>query len=123
MLNYQASAVFDALGDPTRRAIVEQLSHGPRSVSQLRQPLDMTLAAVMQHLKVLEGCAVVTSEKVGRTRTCRLDERGLSVAQRWLAERQTLWQTRYDRLGAVLAGAPSTSATTTTTAEDPRETS
>jgi DNA-binding transcriptional ArsR family regulator len=103
MLDQQAvNNVFSALGDPTRRAIVERLSAGPASVSELAKPLDLTLAAVLQHVQVLEGTCLVSSEKVGRTRICRLEERGLNLASQWLAERKALWERRYDRLGELL---------------------
>ena len=72
--------VFHALGDPTRRAILEKLSQGPVSVSRLAEPLEMTLAAVVQHLQVLEESGLVQTEKLGRVRTCRIEPAGLSVA-------------------------------------------
>ena len=96
--------VFHALGDPTRRAIVEKLSEGPISVSQLAKPLGITLAAVVQHLQVLEESGLVHTEKVGRVRTCRLDPAGLSVAERWIGDRRSIWERRLDRLGDLLAG-------------------
>jgi len=95
--------VFHALGDPTRRAIVEKLSEGPLSVSKLAQPLDITLAAVVQHLQILERSGLVHTEKVGRVRTCRIEPIGLTLAEKWLNARRTLWQKRLDRLGALLA--------------------
>jgi DNA-binding transcriptional ArsR family regulator len=98
--------VFHALGDPTRRAIVEKLSAGPISVSRLAKPLDMTLAAVVQHLQVLEASGLVETEKVGRVRTCRIEPKGFSVAERWISERRLLWERRFDRLGKLL-GEPS----------------
>jgi DNA-binding transcriptional ArsR family regulator len=94
--------VFHALGDPTRRAIVEKLSAGPTSVSRLAKPLDMTLAAVVQHLQVLEASGLVQTEKVGRVRTCRIEPKGFSVAERWINERRSLWERRFDRLGQLL---------------------
>ena len=94
--------VFHALGDPTRRAIVEKLSAGPISVSRLAKPLDMTLAAVVQHLQVLEASGLVQTEKVGRVRTCRIEPKGFSVAERWINERRSLWERRFDRLGELL---------------------
>lgn len=109
MLNYQASApapldlAFQALADPTRRTMVERLSLGPASVSELAQPLDMTLSAVVQHLAVLEASGLVRSQKVGRVRTCRIDPQVLSAAERWLSERRASWERRFDRLGAFLA--------------------
>jgi DNA-binding transcriptional ArsR family regulator len=94
--------VFHALGDPTRRAIVEKLSAGPISVSRLAKPLDMTLAAVVQHLQVLEASGLVETEKIGRVRTCRIEPKGFSVAERWIHERRSLWERRFDRLGKLL---------------------
>ena len=103
MLKYQPiDEVFRALGDPTRRDLVERLSGGPATVSQLAQPLDMTLSAVVQHLAVLESCGVVRSEKVGRTRTCRLEPLGLRLAEDWFAGQRALWACRLDRLGEIL---------------------
>ncbi len=95
--------VFHALGDPTRRQILEILTAGPVSVSQLATPLKMTLAAVVQHLQVLEESALVRTEKSGRVRTCRLDTVGFSLAQQWIADRRSVWEKRLDRLGDLLA--------------------
>jgi DNA-binding transcriptional ArsR family regulator len=105
MLNQRASInrVFHALGDPTRRAIVEKLSEGPISVSRLAVPLDITLAAVIQHLQILEKSGLVHTEKVGRVRTCRIEPSGLSVAEQWIEDRRSLWEKRFDRLGELLA--------------------
>jgi DNA-binding transcriptional ArsR family regulator len=94
--------VFHALGDPTRRAIVEKLSNGPASVSSLARPLDITVAAVVQHLQVLEDSGLVRTQKIGRVRTCRMEPAGLSVAERWIANRRSLWERRLDRLGDLL---------------------
>lgn len=94
--------VFQALGDPTRRAIMEKLSAGPCSVSHLAAPLEMTLAAVVQHLQILEESGLVRTEKTGRVRTCRIEPAGLAAAQQWLADRRSLWEQRLDRLGDVL---------------------
>lgn len=104
MLSQRANIdrVFHALGDPTRRAIVEKLSEGPISVSLLAKPLDITLAAVVQHLQVLEKSGLVHTEKVGRVRTCRIELKGLSVAERWIEDRRSLWERRLDRLGHLL---------------------
>jgi DNA-binding transcriptional ArsR family regulator len=104
MLNNQAvDHVFHALAEPTRRAMVERLGAGPMSVSELATPFDMTLAAIVQHLQVLERSGIVRSEKVGRVRTCRIAPTGLNVAEQWLAERRSLWERRLDLLGEVLA--------------------
>lgn len=105
MLNQRAyvDRVFHALGDPTRRAILERVSAGPISVSKLARPLDITLAAVVQHLQVLERSGLVHTQKLGRVRTCRMEPRGLSIAERWIDERRSLWEKRLDRLGNFLA--------------------
>jgi DNA-binding transcriptional ArsR family regulator len=95
--------VFQALADPSRRIIVEQLSRGPASVSELAEPLPMSLPAVVQHLQVLEGTGLVTSEKVGRTRTCRIEPAALRPVEQWIAERRRSWEQRLDRLGGYLA--------------------
>lgn len=103
MATATADRVFDALGDPTRRALVEQLSRGPMSVSDLGKPFDITLAAVVQHVQVLERSGLVRTEKVGRVRTCWIEPAGLDAAEAWLDERRALWERRLDRLGEVLA--------------------
>jgi DNA-binding transcriptional ArsR family regulator len=89
---------------------VEHLSNGPATVSQLARPLDMTLSGVVQHLAVLESCGLVSSEKAGRTRTCRLEPVGLGLAEDWFAGQRATWERRLDRLGEILAdeqGSPS----------------
>jgi DNA-binding transcriptional ArsR family regulator len=96
--------VFHALGDPTRRAIVERLSRGSLSVSELAKPLEVTLAAVVQHLAVLEDSGIVRTEKLGRVRSCHLAPDGLRVAERWIAERRGMWERHFDRLGEILDG-------------------
>jgi DNA-binding transcriptional ArsR family regulator len=94
--------VLQALGDPTRRRIVEALSVGPMSVSALAAPFDMSLTAIVQHLRVLEESGLVATEKVGRVRTCRLDSAGLDTLQRWIEDRRTLWDRRLDRLSMLV---------------------
>ena len=104
MLNYAGiDQIFHALGDPTRRQLVERLSRGPASVSELARPLDITLAAVVQHIQVLEQSGLVRTEKVGRVRTCRIEPAGLNLAAEWIAARRALWERRLDRLGDILA--------------------
>jgi DNA-binding transcriptional ArsR family regulator len=98
--------MFHALADPTRRSMVDRLSRGPASVSELAQPLDMTLSAVVQHLQVLEASGLVRSQKVGRVRTCRIEPMALRRAEQWIAARRTSWEHRLDRLGAYLAEHP-----------------
>jgi DNA-binding transcriptional ArsR family regulator len=98
--------VFQALADPTRLLMVERLCRGPASVSELAQPLAMSLSAVMQHLDVLEASGLVKSEKVGRVRTCHVETTPLRTAEHWFSERRTIWERRFDRLGDFLAEHP-----------------
>src|SRR6267154_3740902 len=106
MLNQGATLdrVFQALADPSRRVMVERLSRGPASVSELARPLAMTLAGVLQHLQVLEASGLVRSEKAGRVRTCRIEPDALRAAEAWVTGQRTAWETRLDRLGDYLAG-------------------
>ncbi len=101
--NADIDRVFHALGDPTRRAIVERLTEGPLSVSRLATPLEITLTAVIQHLQVLEESGLVRTEKIGRVRTCRLEPTGFSALRQWIDDRRTTWERRLDRLGDLLA--------------------
>jgi DNA-binding transcriptional ArsR family regulator len=105
MLNQSAALdrVFQALADPSRRAMVQRLSRGPASVSELAAPLDMSLPAVVQHLQLLEASGLVRSEKLGRVRTCRIEAAALRQAEHWISERRALWERRLDRLGEYLA--------------------
>ncbi len=104
MLNHQQALdlAFQALADPTRRAIVERLTHEPASVSELAKPLKMSLPAVMQHLSVLEASGLVRSAKAGRVRTCRVNPEALSLAEQWINARRMEWERRLDRLGDYL---------------------
>jgi DNA-binding transcriptional ArsR family regulator len=104
MLNYSTplDRAFQALADPTRRAMVERLSQGPASVGELKRPLVMSLPAVMQHLAVLETSGLVQSEKTGRVRTCRINPAALAEAERWIVSRRMEWERRLDRLGEYL---------------------
>ena len=99
----EAARIFHALGDPTRRAIVEKLSAGPLSVSKLAEPMDMTLTAVAQHLQVLEESGLVRTEKIGRVRTCRLEAGGFNALEQWIRDRRSHLEKSLDRLGALLA--------------------
>jgi DNA-binding transcriptional ArsR family regulator len=105
MLNQVADLdrVFHALADPGRRVMLERLSKGPASVSELGRPLAMSLAAVVQHVQVLEESGLVRSQKLGRTRTCTLNPATLRSAEHWISERRTLVERRLDRLGDYLA--------------------
>jgi DNA-binding transcriptional ArsR family regulator len=95
--------VFQALADPGRRSMVERLSRGPASVSELARPLDITLAAVVQHVQVLELSGLVRSQKAGRTRTCSINPAALRSAESWISERRMFVERRLDRLGDYLA--------------------
>jgi DNA-binding transcriptional ArsR family regulator len=105
MLNYapDLDRVFQALADPGRRLMVERLSRGPASVSELGRPLDMSLAAVLQHVQVLEACGLIRSSKLGRTRTCSINPAALRSAESWIADRRIMVERRLDRLGRYLA--------------------
>ena len=95
--------VLHALGDPTRRAILDRLGKGPLSVSRLAEPLDITLTAVAQHLQVMEESGLVHTKKIGRVRTARIDTAGFSVLEQWIRDHRSTWERRLDRLGDLLA--------------------
>lgn len=99
MLNYSPSLdhAFQALADPARRGMLARLSRGPASVSELAQPLSMSLPAVLQHLQALEASGLITTEKKGRVRTCRIEPEVLSAAERWIADQRSSWEARLDR--------------------------
>ena len=97
---------FQALADPTRRAMIERLGRGPASVTELAQPFAMSLPAVVQHLQLLEASGLVRSEKVGRVRTCRLEPAAISLAEQWINQRRSDWEARLDRLGEYLKNNP-----------------
>jgi DNA-binding transcriptional ArsR family regulator len=94
----QLSRVFQALTDPTRRAVLERLSSGPAPVSELARPFKMKLPSFSQHLDVLESCGLVRSRKTGRVRTYQLEPQPLKAAERWMAEQRALWERRLDQL-------------------------
>jgi DNA-binding transcriptional ArsR family regulator len=102
-LKIKVDSLFHALGDPTRRTILDRLCLGPASVSRLAAPLGITVTAVMQHLRILEASGLVHTEKVGRTRTCRIDTAGFTALQQWINDHRTLWERRLDRLDQFLA--------------------
>ena len=110
MLNHSTrlDLVFQALADPTRRGMVERLSRGPASVSELAEPFAMSLPAVVQHLKMLEASGLVRTAKTGRVRTCTIDAGALSLAEKWINERRAGWERRLDRLGTFLDAAGET---------------
>ena len=94
--------IFGALADPSRRGMVDRLSKGPASVTELAEPLAMALPSVLKHLQVLEGSGLVRSEKAGRVRTYRLESTGLQRLERWVEQRSTFWNQRFDRLEQLL---------------------
>jgi DNA-binding transcriptional ArsR family regulator len=96
------AALFDALGDPTRRTMVSLMAQGPVTVSALAEPLGVTVTAVGQHLRVLEQAGLAASEKLGRARHCRLRPEGLDAIEAWARQVRNDWNARLDRLGAVL---------------------
>jgi DNA-binding transcriptional ArsR family regulator len=93
---------FQALADRSRRTMVERLTLGPASVSELAKPLAMTLAAVVQHVQVLEACGVVKTEKIGRTRMCRIERRAMVGVEQWMSDQRSGWEVRLDRLGDIV---------------------
>src|SRR5580658_731145 len=109
MLKYEAQSereidlLFQALADPSRRAMVDRLTRGPASVSELARPLVMSLPAVVQHLHLLEASGLVRTEKLGRVRTCSIEPAALRTAEAWVTERRTAWERQLDRLGDFLA--------------------
>ncbi len=111
MLNQEPAGInldlmFQALADPTRRVMIDRLSRGPASVSELAKPFAMSLPAVVQHLQVLEASGLVKSEKHGRVRTCTIDSTAMSYAEKWLNDRRITWERRFDRLGDLLLEDP-----------------
>ena len=96
------SAVFHALGDPTRRRMLALLADADHTVSQLAEPFQMSLAAASKHIKALEGAGLIRREVQGRTHLCRLEAAPLAAADAWLAHYERFWSARLDRLEALL---------------------
>ncbi|HEX4352101.1 MAG TPA: metalloregulator ArsR/SmtB family transcription factor [Polyangiales bacterium] len=94
--------IFQALSDPARRSMIDRLSRGPATVSELAEPLEISLPSVMQHLQLLTVIGLIRSDKVGRVRTCRIEPGALQRAEQWLTQRRSLWERRFDRLGEIL---------------------
>ncbi len=82
--------------------MVERLTLGPASVSELAEPLAMSLAAVVQHVQVLEACGLVKTQKIGRTRMCQIEPAVMTAAEQWISDRRRSWEARLDRLGDLL---------------------
>lgn len=93
-------SVFFALGDPTRRRVMERLSRGKATVKELAAPFTMALPSFLQHLRVLEDCGLITSRKEGRVRICELDAARLSQAEDWIGQQRRIWETRFDQMDA-----------------------
>jgi DNA-binding transcriptional ArsR family regulator len=102
--SHSLDRAFHALSDATRRAVLDRLTGGPASVSDLAKPFDATFASIVQHIQVLEASGLIVSEKIGRTRTCRISRDAVARVEQWLSERRQLWESRLDRLGAILEG-------------------
>jgi DNA-binding transcriptional ArsR family regulator len=92
------NVVFQALADPTRRAVLGRLGEGPASISELAEPFDMALPSFMKHIRILESGGLVRTHKVGRVRTCAIEKASLALAESWLSEQRALWEARTDRL-------------------------
>lgn len=104
MENYQSAldTAFHALADPTRRAVIARLIQGPASVKELAGPFEMGLPSFLKHVKVLENCGLISSEKIGRVRTCHLLPKRLAAAESWLSKQRAIWEGRTDRLAALV---------------------
>jgi DNA-binding transcriptional ArsR family regulator len=100
----QLDRTFTALSDPTRRDILSRLAVGPASVTELAEPFGISLPGVLKHIRILERAALVTTEKRGRTRECRLGPADMEEVGDWIAHQRSLWERRFDRLDSYLAG-------------------
>ena len=94
----QLNGVFQALADPTRRAVLGRLGRGPASISELARPFDMALPSFMKHIHLLEGSGLIRTRKEGRVRTCAIEKKGFAVIDTWLSRQRALWEGRTDRL-------------------------
>ena len=92
------NGIFQALADPTRRAVLGRLGRGPASVSELAKPFDMALPSFMKHIHVLEGSGWIRTRKQGRVRTCAIEKKPLAAVEAWLSAQRALWEGRTDRL-------------------------
>lgn len=98
----QLNGVFQALADPTRRAVLGRLSRGPASISELAKPFDMALPSFLKHIHFLENSGWIVTRKEGRVRTCTIEKTAFAVADTWLAKQRALWEARFNRLDAWL---------------------
>ena len=94
----QLDSIFQALADPTRRAVLSRLGQGPASISDLARPFDMALPSFMKHIRFLEGSGLIHTHKAGRVRTCAIDKQRFAAVEAWLADQRALWDGRADRL-------------------------
>lgn len=99
-------AIFSALSDPTRRAILERLAHGEASVTEVAEPFEMSLPAISKHLRILEHAGLIVREKEGRVHHLRLAAASLKTAADWLADYRQFWDEQFDALAAYLAATP-----------------
>jgi DNA-binding transcriptional ArsR family regulator len=97
--------IFQALADPTRRAVLQRLGKGPASISELAEPFDMALPSFMKHIRLLEESGWIQSSKQGRVRTCTLDQKSLAAAEGWLSAQRAVWDARTDRLEQFVSSA------------------
>lgn len=124
MANYPEGldAVFTALADPTRRAVVARLGHGPATISELAEPLSMSMPSFLKHVRALESCGLITTHKTGRVRTCVLNEKRLTLVDRWLETQRRSWEAATDRLDAFATGASTPAPSAPTAHPHPKET-
>lgn len=94
----QLDGVFQALADPTRRAVLGRLGKGPASITELAQPFDMALPSFMKHIRFLEDSGLIRTRKDGRVRTCSIEKKPFTVVETWLSRQRALWEARTDRL-------------------------
>lgn len=100
MENYSSEldGLFQALADPTRRAVLGRLGHGAASISDLAEPFDMALPSFMKHVRFLEESGLIRTQKQGRVRTCTLERARFAMLENWLSEQRAIWEARTDRL-------------------------
>jgi DNA-binding transcriptional ArsR family regulator len=98
--SHQLDGMFQALADPTRRAVLARLGRGPASISELAKPFDMALPSFMKHIRLLEGSGWIATRKRGRVRSCAIEKKALAAVDGWLAKQRALWEARFDRLDA-----------------------
>jgi DNA-binding transcriptional ArsR family regulator len=102
----QLDGVFQALADPTRRAVLGRLGTGPASVGELAAPFNMALPSFMKHIRYLENAGWIRTRKTGRVRTCTLEKKSFDVIETWLSEQRSIWEDRTDRLERFVTTTP-----------------